>query len=111
MPNSDVAPLVKGESNKRPKKNYLQYFSSAAGNYCSSGENLGGLFKNLYLRVFLKSLVATYRKECISIHTNSYHLPRAYFCQLLNYVLYILCSFNFHNSSTREILLFSPFCR
>lgn len=50
-------------------------------------------FSNLYLRVFLKSLVATYRKECISIHTNSYHLPRAYFCQVLNYVLYMLCSF------------------
>lgn len=72
MPNSDVVPLVKQESNKRLEQDYLQYFSIAAGNIIVLQERTWvDFFCNIVSRVFLKGLVTTYRKECISINTNS----------------------------------------
>lgn len=74
MPNSEVAPLVKQESNKRLEQNYLQHISPVVGNIIVLLKGTWeDFFLILYLRLF-KSLAATYRKECMlkvyTLHEN-----------------------------------------
>lgn len=73
MPNSEVAPLVKQESNKRLEQDYLQHISPVAGNIIILWKGTWeDFFVILYLRVFLKSQVARDRKECM-LNTHTLH--------------------------------------
>lgn len=76
MPNSEVAPLVKQESNKRLEQDYLQHISPAAGNIIVLWQGAWeGFLLILYLRVF-RSPGAPGRKACV-LNTRVSHEQRA----------------------------------